>query len=495
MSDVTLDEKDFAETLVNGLPGIFYLYDSEWRMVRWNRNHELLTGFSTDELKGKMVLDWFSPEHKASVAAAVQKVFSEGEATVEAPLSMKDGSQVPYFFKGVRLAIEGRDYFLGMGVDVSARRRSEEALRRRERQLRLVTDSLPALIAHVDSGQRYLFANQPYADWVGLPRDQIPGRHVREVLGDDAYEAIRGHVATVLSGQPVTLESVLQVGGAEPRRVLATYVPEFDGGTVRGFFASMHDVTDFEKAKEEAQAAREALYHVGRVAMLDALSSSLAHEIQQPLTGILSSAQAGEMLLEQHPLDMDEMRDIVRDIAADAKRAGEVIRRLRTYLRVHETDSVLLHINGLIEEVLRITNSEMTLSGVVVTTELGADLPQVLGDRIQLQQVLINLILNAAQAIGSSAGAARTITIRTSRSPAGQITVAVEDSGPGIEEGSFEQIFEPFYTTKSQGMGMGLAINRSILLAHGGRIRGENRSGGGARISFTLPAADARART
>jgi len=441
-------------------------------------------------IRGKPLLDWFEPEHKDIVAAAVRQVFEEGEATVDAPLSMKDGRQVPYLWKGIRLDTGGQAYLIGMGVDIAARKRREEALRRSERQLRLIADSLPALVAHVDSRQRYLFINQPYADWVGRRRDEIPGKHLREVLGDDAYETIREHVATVLSGRPVTFETQLRPGGAEPRHVLIMYVPDIEGGKVRGFFASIHDVTELEQVREEARAAREALYHVGRVTMLDALSSSLSHEIQQPITGVLSNAQAGEMLLERHPPDLDELGSLVRDIAADAKRAGDVVRRLREFLRRRETDFDLLRVNDVIEGVLAITKTELVVHEVAAATDLAADLPPVTGDSVQLQQVLINLILNAVQAMGDPGSAERTLMIRTLRGETGEITVAVEDSGPGIEEDKLGLVFEPFYTTKSQGTGMGLAINRSILIAHGGRIWVENRAGGGARVCFALPAAE-----
>ena len=485
--ETILQEKGFTETVINSLPGIFYLYDSDWRMVRWNRNHELLTGFSTEELKGRMVLDWFSQDYKDIIAATVRKVFDEGEAMVEAPLTIKDRRQVPYFFKGVRLDIAGEAYFLGMGIDISQRKANEDALHQREQQLRLITDSLPARLAHINSNQRYIFANESYAKWVGRPRNDILGKHLPEVIGDDAYKEMRGRIKTVLSGRPVTFETVINSPKSESRHLLTMYVPDYREGNVQGFFASIHDMTELEKAKEQAQVAREALYHVGRVTTLDALSSSLSHEMQQPLTGVLSNAQAVEMMLENPQADMDEIRVIIKDIVADTKRASEVTWHLRALLRKQDTNFQIIHFNDMIEDVLNVLNSDMVIHNIMVERDFAANLPKVMGDSVQLKQVLINLILNAQQVMEDSTSEVLRLVIQTSVGSEGKITVAIEDSGPGIEEGKLEHIFEPFYTTKSEGTGMGLVISRFIIDAHGGQIWAENRAEQGARICFSLP--------
>lgn len=487
--EAILKQEQFTETVINSLPGIFYLYDSDWRMVHWNRNHELLTGFSADELKGRMVLDWFSEDYKGTIASAIRKVFDEGEAMVEAPLLLSDGREVPYIFKGVRLVVAGEVYFMGMGIDISQRKANEDALLKSEQQLRLITDSLPARIAYIDSDQRYIFVNESYANFVGLPRDQIPGKEIREVLDEDTLEVIRERVETVLSGQPVTFEITRPSLESEPRHLLAMYVPDFREGSIHGFFASIHDVTDLEIAKKQARNAHEALYHFGRVKMLEALSSSLSHEMQQPLTGILSNAQAAEMLLENPQSDMDEIRIIVKDIVADTKRAGEVMWQLRAFLRKQDTNLQLLNLNRLIEDVLSVLNSDMVIHHVLVVKDFAADLPQVMGDDVQLKQVLINLIVNAKQAMEDSVSSVQKLVVRTSVGGAGKITVGIEDSGPGIEDGELEHIFEPFFTTRQEGTGMGLAISQFIIEAHRGQMWAENQAERGARICFSLPVA------
>jgi two-component system sensor kinase FixL len=196
------------------------------------------------------------------------------------------------------------------------------------------------------------------------------------------------------------------------------------------------------------------------------------------------------MLLERQQPDMHEIRDTVKDIVADTKRASEVMWQLRAFLRKQDTNLRRLDLNSLIEDVLGVLNSDMVIHHVRVVKDLAADLPQIMGDDVQLKQVLINLILNAQQAMEGCGVSMPKLIIHTSVAVTGQITVGVEDSGPGIEKNLLEQIFEPFYTTRKDGTGMGLAISRFIIEAHGGRMRAENRAEGGAIVGFSLQVAE-----
>ena len=237
----------------------------------------------------------------------------------------------------------------------------------------------------------------------------------------------------------------------------------------------------------EAQRLRQDLTHIGRVSALGELTASLAHELNQPLTAILSNAQAAQRLLGADPVNLEEIREILKDIVADDKRAGDVIQRLRGLLKKGDLEFVPLDLNDIVGEVAWLVRSDAALRNVSMSLDLAPDLPTVRGDRVQLQQVVLNLVLNGLEAMRESPPGARTLVIRTARDGAATVAVAVQDSGMGIDETELDRMFHPLYTTKPEGLGMGLAIARTIVNAHGGRLGAANNVHGGATFQFTLP--------
>jgi C4-dicarboxylate-specific signal transduction histidine kinase len=243
---------------------------------------------------------------------------------------------------------------------------------------------------------------------------------------------------------------------------------------------------------------RSELTHLSRVTTMGELSSSLAHELNQPLAIILTNAQAAQRLLVQQPPDVAEAREILADIVSEDQRAGEVIRRLRTFLKPGQTRLVPLSMNDLVEDVFRIARSDLIGRSITVHTALPRNLPPVLGDRIQLQQVLLNLILNAGDAMASNPPARRQLTLATAHRN-DLVRISVSDTGCGLPPDA-ERIFEPFYTTKQHGLGLGLANCRSIITVHPGRFWAEpgvlagsgsttGTPGGGATFHVELPVA------
>lgn len=240
------------------------------------------------------------------------------------------------------------------------------------------------------------------------------------------------------------------------------------------------------RSEVEAQRLRRDLSHVGRVSTMGELTASLAHELNQPLTAILSNAETAQDALESSTVDLDEIREILADIVEDDKRAGAVIRRLRGLLKKGSLEFTSLDVNEMVGEVARLVGGDAVLRHVSVRLELAPALPPVRGDRVQLQQVVLNLVLNGLDAMRSAAGS-RTLVLQTASDGASAVRVAVRDSGVGIDDADADRIFEGFYTTKADGLGMGLAIARSIVEAHGGRLEARNNLEGGATFSFTLP--------
>jgi signal transduction histidine kinase len=237
----------------------------------------------------------------------------------------------------------------------------------------------------------------------------------------------------------------------------------------------------------EAQRLRQDLTHIGRVSAMGELTASLAHELNQPLTAILSNAQAAQRLLAADPVNLEEIREILNDIVADDKRAGDVIHRLRALIKKGDLEHVPLDFNDVVGEVAWLVRPDAVLRNVSMSLELAPDLPRVRGDRVQLQQVVLNLVLNGLEAMREPGAGERTLVIRTARDGATGVEVAVQDSGTGIDEKDVDRMFRPLYTTKPEGLGMGLAIARTIVEAHGGRLAAASNVHGGATFRFTVP--------
>ena len=369
-----------------------------------------------------------------------------------------------------------------------ARRRAEEELAGSEKRIRMITDALPLLIAYVGGDRRYRFNNKAYEQWHGIPAAHVHGKTMLEVLGEEAYTRCKPYVDKALSGVPVNYRLEMKSRQGEKERLVeASYLPHLDpGGQVLGFYSLVQDVTDWKRVEMELQRQRDELAHVTRVATLGEMAASMVHELNQPLAAILNNAQAAEIFLERNPPDLKEVKEALKDIVSDDLRASEVIRRLRAYVVKGDVKFEPIQVNELVNDVLSLVRNDANLHKLKITTDLTPAPPEAQGDPVQLQQVLINLILNGVQAMHAMPSSGQ-LVISTSLLDKSEIMVSVADSGPGIGEEFAERIFDAFFTTKREGMGMGLSICRSILHAHGGRIWMDPGAEGGSIFSFVLP--------
>jgi C4-dicarboxylate-specific signal transduction histidine kinase len=255
-----------------------------------------------------------------------------------------------------------------------------------------------------------------------------------------------------------------------------------------GGAAIMHfDISARKRAEAEARRHLDEIAHMDRVAALGELASSLAHELNQPLTAILTNAQAARRFLAATPPDLEELRECLEDIVKNDRRAGEVIRRMRPLLKKGGPAELLpLNLNDLVQNVLALISNDALLHRVSIEAVLAPALPVVYGDSVQIQQVILNLLVNAITAAATGPPAGRKVTVWTAARDT-HADLSVHDSGKGISEADLDRVFEPFFTTKQEGLGMGLAISRSIVQAHQGRIWGENDPAGGAVFRVRLP--------
>jgi C4-dicarboxylate-specific signal transduction histidine kinase len=275
------------------------------------------------------------------------------------------------------------------------------------------------------------------------------------------------------------------------RRFLIRASPLHDeNGLAVKWYGANTDIEDSRRAEEALRRAQAQLAYVSRVKTTGELLASIAHEVNQPIAAVVTNASAGLRWLEGKEPNLDEARRALIRIVQEGNRAGEVVRKLRSLMKNAPPQMEPLDINDLIRDVVTLMGNAIGNGGVSLLTELSADIPPVPGDRIQLQQVMSNLILNGIEAVGALAVGPKKISISSNRQGTERVLVAVRDSGVGINPRDADQLFDPFFTTKPEGMGMGLSISRSIVEAHGGQLWVTANEDGGATFQFTLPAGE-----
>ena len=372
----------------------------------------------------------------------------------------------------------------GVILDITERRQADE-------RFRLVVDAAPTAMLMVDGSGSITLANRQAENVFGYSRAELLGQCIDMLVPEHSRA---GHAGD--RGDYAAEPSVRAMGAGREvfgRRKDGSEMPLEIGLTPilmsKDLFvlASITDIGERLKSEQEAALQRDELAHLSRVAMLGEISGSLAHELNQPLTAILSNAQAALRFLGREPPDLEEVRDSLVHIVESDKGASEVIRRLREMLRKGTVDYQSLAVNEVVQDVLRLLDSDFLHRNVAVVLELGRDLPQVRGDRIQLQQVLLNLVINACDAM-SDLGSGRSLRIGTQSVPGPAVEVFISDIGRGIAPKDLERIFMPFVTSKPEGIGLGLAICGTIIRTHRGKLWATNNPAGGATLHFELPA-------
>jgi signal transduction histidine kinase len=368
---------------------------------------------------------------------------------------------------------------------------SAAALQETQQRMNLAADAAKLGLWVWEPGSDEVWATPRCCAMFGLPAAThfSLGDFTERVHPDDR-ELLASRLQRALAhGLPFEVQYRVQWPGGGDRWFEATgRVDGPDAGGTRRLHGVCIDITESRLAEQELTRLRDQVSHVGRVSMMGQLAASLAHEINQPLGAILRNAEAAELFLQSPVPDLDEIRAIVADIRHDDQRAGAVIDRMRALLRRQDLCARAVDVGELFADVRMLVRADAAARRVRFEVgEVPADLSVVRGDRVHLQQVLINLVFNAMDALDDAPGPLRRVGVEARRRDDPWIEVSVSDTGTGIEPGRLAHIFEPFYTTKTSGMGMGLSISRTIVEAHGGRLWAANRAEGGSVFSFTLP--------
>jgi PAS domain S-box-containing protein len=372
---------------------------------------------------------------------------------------------------------------VGTMVDITERRSAEEALRRSEKELRDAIDTIPAMVwTGLPDGSNG-FVNKRWTEYVGLTAAEAAGSGWQvAVHPEDLHQLLDRWRVSFTSGEVLDAESrYRRAADGQYRWMLVRAVPFLDeDGRILRWYGTLTDIED-RKCAERLQAD---LAHVNRVTTLGELTASLAHEIKQPIGAAVTNAEACVRFLARDQPDVIEAREAALEMAKDARRAADIIDRVRLLYQKGPPQMGIVDVNELIREMVTVLRNGANRHSVTLRTDLAEGLPKVTADRVQLQQVLMNLTLNGIEAMGDRAGE---LGIKSQLAPDSQLLISVSDTGVGLPIGQANQIFNAFFTTKSQGTGLGLAITRSIVEAHGGHVWAKANSGPGTTFYFTLP--------
>jgi len=438
-------------------------------------------GFTQEEMRGQGWQRTLHPDDRERVVRAWRESVAKGTPYEQEERHQGADGQYRWFLaRGVPLRDSQGQIIRWYGTNTDIEDRKEA-----EGRLRLVIDTLPALVWSKLPDGSADFLNQRFLEYTGLSLEEALGwGWMNEFHPEDrAEEEWR---AAFAAGEPFEKEARLRRADGAYRWFLFRGVPLRDElGHVVKWYGTSTDIEDRRRAEEALLEAQYKLAQVTRTQAMGELAAAIAHEVNQPLTAIVTNANFSLRQLKSSNPSLDELRAAITEIVNDGTRASAVISRIRGLLVTGSSRRTELEINEIIRDVITLLRNELTRNRVQLRTELAANLPRVQGDPVQLQQVLINLILNAIEAMRLSTEQPRKLVIRSAKNSDG-VLVKVQDSGPGIDPERANRIFEPFFTTKTEGIGMGLSISRSIIESHGGRLWNVSLSHG-ALFQFTLP--------
>ena len=470
--------------------------DETGAILSANPSTTKIFGYEPAELIGK-ALTVLMPEFMRKLhESGFRRYLATGQRHInwqgtELTAMRKNGEEFPVEISFGELTRDGHKVFTGFIRDISARKHAEEKLRASERTLRELTETIPQMLWSAEANGAVDYCNQRVLDYTGLSGEQVKGAGwMKTVHQDDIDKMARAWSEAVLSGQPFQHEfRCLREADCAYRWCISRALPLRDqSGRILKWFGTVVDLHDWKEAQQALQVTQAELARVSRLTMMGELAASIAHEVNQPLTAVTNNGSACLRLLANRSLEPEVLRRALEEIVADGTRASAVIARIRGFIKKAPVEKTDLDLNEVIQEVLALAAHELHKNQVLVECQLSNTLPLVRTDRIQVQQVLLNLIMNSIEAMTGANNQPRVLVVESRIDESGGVLVAVRDSGAGLGSQA-DRLFTPFFTTKANGMGMGLPISRSLIESHGGRLWATANSPHGAVFSFTLPAA------
>ncbi|MBZ5597039.1 MAG: PAS domain S-box protein [Acidobacteriia bacterium] len=491
MEEALRESEDRYRDLVEHSQDLLCTHDLAGKLLSCNPAPARVLGYEVAELLAISMRDIIAPEYREKFDEYLARMKTVGADKGQMAVITRTGERRIWDYDNT-LRVEGVPFPIvrGMAHDITERAQAERELRASEERFRQLAENIHEVFYLRDvPSHRLLYVSLAYEQVWGRPCQSLyaaPESYLDAIHPEDREAAERSFASHV----PFVHEYRIIRPDGSVRWILDRAFPVRNKkGQVYRLAGIAEDITERKRAEQALQESQATLARVTRIAAMGELTASIAHEINQPLAAVVANGSASLRWLAIQPPNLDEAREALTRVVGDANRASDVIARIRALLKKAPPPLEQLDANKEIREVLALTASELLKGGVTVQTELAADLPVVLGDRVQLQQVILNLVMNGIDAMSTIAGRPRDLLIKSVGSPE-HVLIQVQDSGSGLDPEDAECIFEPFFTTKPQGIGMGLSISRSIVEAHGGRLWATPGSLHGAIFQFTLPRAD-----
>jgi PAS domain S-box-containing protein len=488
--ELRASENNFRQ-IVNSIPGLVCTLDAAGEIQQLNRPLLEYFGKTPEELKGWKMTDAVHPEDLPEVVRAYTYSVTTGTPyAIEHRCRRADG--VYRWFQVRALAVhDGDNNISGWYVlltDIEDRKRAEEALRASEQRLSLIINTMPVLAWSALPDGVVEFFNQRWLDYTGLSPEQAHGWGWTEAVHCDDLGRMTKHWQSMISaGGSGEIEARFRRFDGDYRWFLFRADPMRDeSGAIIKWYGTNTDIDDWKQAQEELRNTQAELARMMRVMTIGQLTASIAHEVSQPLSGIITNASTCLRMLKSYPPNIDGALETAQRTIRDGNRASDVITRLRTLFSKKQIEVEPLDLNEAAREVIALLSGELQRNDVILKQEFSDHLPTVNGDRVQLQQVILNLLRNASDAMSSVADRPRQMVLRTELEDE-HVCLSIQDSGVGFAPEVADQMFESFYTTKSDGMGVGLSVSRSIIEANHGRLWATANDGPGATFAFSIP--------
>jgi PAS domain S-box-containing protein len=481
-----------GDELFEQAPEAAAVLSTDGRIVRANKEFTRMFGHRAEDVVGHFIDELIVPEALIESAREYTNQLKQvGRVEVETLRKCKDGSEIYVSLLAVAVTTSSGEHVVNYAIyrDITERKLAGERLRESEARFQAMADTAPVLIWMTGTDGLCNYFNKPWLEFTGRTMEQEVGTGwIQGVHPDDVQSCFDGFLPAFHARKPFRMEYRLRRADGQYRWVIESGIPRYTGaGEFAGYIGSNIDITDLKHAEAERQRLRQLeadLAHINRVSMMGELAASLAHEIKQPIAAALMNARTCMRWLRRDTPDVAEGCEAALRVINNATRAAEIIDRVRSLYRRDTFDRELLDVNEIIQEMIVLLQDKANRTSISIRTELASGLPLVTADRVQLQQVLMNLILNGIEAMKDAKGE---LTVRSKRTEDGQLLILVSDSGIGLPIGEGDRIFEAFFTTKAQGTGMGLSISRRIIEAHGGSLWACANTGRGATFQLTLP--------